>query len=300
MARRVDRLAARRLLAQRRHVHVAEIGEHQRARDRRRRHDQQVDRLALGGERQALAHAEAMLLVDHGEAEIGEGDALLEQGVGADRDVDRRARPAPRACARRSAALSRPVSSAIRRPAFSRQRRHALEVLAREDFGRRHHRRLPPRLDDVGHRQQRDDRLARADVALQQPQSCASAPRDRRGFRRAPALRAASARRAGRPRVAAPIAPSPTMGAAGDRAHPRAHDQQRELVGEQARHRRAASRGARRIDVARARPDGAWRPAPRRSPAASAARQRRRADPFGQARQPLQRAFGRASDGARI
>ena len=84
----VDRLAPGRLLAQRGDVHVAEIGQHQRARDRRRGHHQQIDRLALAGERQALVHAEAMLLVDHREAEIGEIDALLEQRMRADRDVD--------------------------------------------------------------------------------------------------------------------------------------------------------------------------------------------------------------------
>ena len=74
----VDRLAAGRLLGQRRDVHVAEIGEHQRARDRRRGHHQEIDRLALAGEREALVDAEAVLLVDHGEAEVAEGDALLE------------------------------------------------------------------------------------------------------------------------------------------------------------------------------------------------------------------------------
>ncbi len=92
----VDRLAARRLLAQLADIHVAEIGEHQRARDRRRRHHQHVDRLALGGEREALVHAEAVLLVDDGEREIAEGDALLEQCMGADQQVDlagARARP---------------------------------------------------------------------------------------------------------------------------------------------------------------------------------------------------------------
>ena len=50
------------------------------------------------------------------------------------------------------------------------ERRDALEMLAGEDFGRRHQRRLPPGLDHVGHGEQRDDRLAGADVALQQPQ----------------------------------------------------------------------------------------------------------------------------------
>ena len=44
---RIDRLAARRLLAQLRDVHVAEIGQHQRARDRRRGHHQHVDGVAL-------------------------------------------------------------------------------------------------------------------------------------------------------------------------------------------------------------------------------------------------------------
>ena len=33
-------------------------------------------------------HAETMLLVDHREAEIAERDALLEQRMGADDDVD--------------------------------------------------------------------------------------------------------------------------------------------------------------------------------------------------------------------
>ncbi len=85
---RVDRLPARRLLPQDRDIHVAEIGEHQRPRDRGRRHHQQVDRLALGGERQPLVDAEAMLLVHHGEGEVPEDDLLLEERVGADHDVD--------------------------------------------------------------------------------------------------------------------------------------------------------------------------------------------------------------------
>ena len=68
----VDLLPAGRLLAQLGNVHVAEIGEHQRARDRRRGKHQKVDRLALARERQALVHAEAVLLVDDGQREIAE------------------------------------------------------------------------------------------------------------------------------------------------------------------------------------------------------------------------------------
>ena len=64
-------------------------------------------------------HAKAMLLVDDDEAEIAKRDAFLKQGVRADRDVDRALARAPRASAPRSAALSRPVRSAMRSPAAS-------------------------------------------------------------------------------------------------------------------------------------------------------------------------------------
>ena len=39
-------------------------------------------------EQQALMHAETVLLVDDGQSEVMEGDALLEQRMGADDDVD--------------------------------------------------------------------------------------------------------------------------------------------------------------------------------------------------------------------
>ena len=85
----VDRLPSRRFFAQRRDVHVAEIGEHERARDRRRGHHQKIRGLSLAGERETLPDAEAVLLVDDREAEIGEHDALLEERVGADDGVER-------------------------------------------------------------------------------------------------------------------------------------------------------------------------------------------------------------------
>ena len=84
----VDRLAAGRLLAQFGHVHVAEVSEHQRARDRRRGEHQHVDRFAFLRQRQPLMHAEAVLLVDDGESEIVECDLFLEQRVGADQQID--------------------------------------------------------------------------------------------------------------------------------------------------------------------------------------------------------------------
>ena len=73
--------------------------------------------------------------------------------------------------ARVLAALGRLVAAGGQREAQAGglgERTDAFEMLAGEDFRRRHQRRLMPRLDDVGHRQQRDDRLARTDVALQQ------------------------------------------------------------------------------------------------------------------------------------
>ena len=86
--RGLDRLAAGRLLVEDREVHVAVLGERQAARDRGRGHHQDVGALALLAEVHALADAEAVLLVDDGEAEVAEGDVLLEEGVGADEDGD--------------------------------------------------------------------------------------------------------------------------------------------------------------------------------------------------------------------
>ena len=75
---RVNRLAPGGLLPQFRHVHVAEIGQHKRARDRRRCHYQHVDRFAFPGQREPLVHTEPMLFVDHGEREIAKFDLVLE------------------------------------------------------------------------------------------------------------------------------------------------------------------------------------------------------------------------------
>ena len=84
----IDRLAAGGLLAQLRDVHVAEISEHQRARDRRCGQHQHIDGLALAREREALVHAEAMLLVHDRERQIAEFDFVLEQRMRADQQVD--------------------------------------------------------------------------------------------------------------------------------------------------------------------------------------------------------------------
>ena len=164
----VDRLAAGRLLAQFGNVHVAEIGQHQRARDRRRGHHQHVDRLALARQRQPLVHAEAVLLVDDGEREIAERDLLLEQRVGADQEIDLAEREPVERLAALAAALAAGEDGDPDAGLLG-QRRDGGEMLAGEDFGRRHQRRLPPGLDHGRGGQQRHHGLAGADVALQQP-----------------------------------------------------------------------------------------------------------------------------------
>ncbi len=83
-----DRRAAGRQLVEHRDVEVAVDRHRRRARDRRRGHHQHVGVVALAPQRGALLDAEAVLLVDHGHAELGERDALGDQRVRADDDVD--------------------------------------------------------------------------------------------------------------------------------------------------------------------------------------------------------------------
>ena len=114
-------------------------------------------------------HAEAMLLVDDGKAEIAEGDSLLKQSMGADRNVDL----ALGQGAQRFRPLGRPIAAGQQgkpQPRGLGKTHHACIMLARENFGRCHQRRLAPGFDDMRHGEKRDDRLARADIALQKPQ----------------------------------------------------------------------------------------------------------------------------------
>ena len=122
---------------------------------------------AFQAQREALMHAEAMLLVDDREPELAEIDLLLKQRVRADRDLRlRRSRraPAPRAC---------PCASGCRRATPPRRRAaratpRTCVVLLGEDFGRRHDRDLIAVFHRLQRSQRRDDRLAAADIALQQ------------------------------------------------------------------------------------------------------------------------------------
>ena len=120
------------------------------------------------GERRALLDAESMLLVDDGDREIAEVDLLLDQRVRADRDlhVARRDQlPDVRVLLRRQRAREeRDADAELRADPLDRE-----EVLLGEHLRRGHHRPLPVGLDGPQQGVQCDDRLARADVALQQP-----------------------------------------------------------------------------------------------------------------------------------
>ena len=120
-------------------------------------------------QRQPLMHAEAMLLVDDGEAEIAEMRHRPGTAHGC-RPGDRCRRGEP---LEHSVALAAALATGEDRDAdagFGGERRDGGEMLARQDFGRRHQRRLAAAFDDGRGRKQRDHGLARADVALQQAQ----------------------------------------------------------------------------------------------------------------------------------
>ena len=114
-------------------------------------------------------HAEAVLLVDDGEREVVERHLVLEQRMGADEEID--------------IALGEAISSVGALPpalaagedgdahaGSGGQRRDSVEMLAGEDFGRRHQGSLAAGLDHGRRRKQRYHRLAGADIAMQEPQ----------------------------------------------------------------------------------------------------------------------------------
>jgi hypothetical protein len=114
-------------------------------------------------------HAEAVLLIDHREREVAKRDRLLEQGVGADEHMDVAERELFEDLVALASALAAGQDGDVD-ASCGGERRDGVEVLPRQQLGRRHQRRLPAAFDDGGRRQQRHHRLARSHVALQQPQ----------------------------------------------------------------------------------------------------------------------------------
>ena len=114
-------------------------------------------------------HAEAVLLVDDGEREIAKLDLLLEQRMRADQQVDvAEGEPLENVVAL-AAALAAGEDSDVD-PGRGCQRRDGVEMLPRQDLGRRHQRGLTAAFDHGRGSKQRHHGLAGADVALQQPQ----------------------------------------------------------------------------------------------------------------------------------
>ena len=110
-----------------------------------------------------------MLFIDDGKPEIVEDNAFLKQSMRANHDIDR----AVRETAQDFFAPGAFVAAGQQRqpepgglPEFGQR----LVMLAGKNFGWRHQRRLPPRFNHRRHGEQRDNSLARSDIALQQPQ----------------------------------------------------------------------------------------------------------------------------------
>ena len=181
---RDDRAAARRQLVDDRHFEVGVVGHRQRARDRRGRHHQLVRRLAVAAlvaQGEALADAEAVLLVDDHQAQLRELHRVLDQRVGADHQL-RLARFDQRG----GGQLVLFLQAAGQPGDLDAERLHPrgdlAEVLVGQDFGRRHQRGLVAAVDRLRRGQRRDHGLAAADVALQQALHRVRLASGRRGF----------------------------------------------------------------------------------------------------------------------
>ncbi len=128
---RVDRLPALRLLGELGDIEIAVGRQHQGARDRCRRHDEQVDGVALRRQRHALVHAEPVLLVDHDHGEVGELDILLHQRVRADHELDRAVGEALQGSASSALAVAAGQQRDLHAGGFG-ERRDGREMLARQ------------------------------------------------------------------------------------------------------------------------------------------------------------------------
>ncbi len=164
----LDRLASGWLLVEHAQIHVAVLGEREAAGDRRRGHHEDIRRAPLGAKIHALSHAEAVLLVDHSKPKIMEGHIGLEERMGSDEDRDL-ARCQCRELGCSDLALVASGQQPKTDPGGLGQRFEGFEVLSGEDLGRGHHRGLSPGLDCGEHCHQGDQRLARTDIALQEP-----------------------------------------------------------------------------------------------------------------------------------
>jgi hypothetical protein len=165
---RPDRLSPGRLFPKLGERDVAIAGEHHGPWDRGRGHQQHVGIDALGAELHPLIHAEAVLFVDHHQAEIGKANLRLKQGVGADHDLGFGGRDRLKQALPPRGALASGKEADLDSDRLQ-QRREPLGMLSCQHLGRRHQGGLRARLDRLQHGQRRDHRLAAADIALKEP-----------------------------------------------------------------------------------------------------------------------------------
>ena len=167
----LDRFAPRRQLVDHRHVEVGIQALGEGARDRGGRHDQlmrtAIAAAPLLAQRQALMHAEAVLLIDDDESQIGKFDVCLKQRLGADGDGGLpRSDFFERVLAR--AAVELAGESGHDNTERLEPAGKVAQVLIGEQLGRRHHRHLQTAFDGGETRARGHDGLARPDIALHQ------------------------------------------------------------------------------------------------------------------------------------
>ena len=171
---RLDRFAPGRELVDQRHVELAIERERETARNRCRRHDQAVGKAAVApdrGERGALQHAEAVLLVDDRKDEVAKLHVALDERVGSDDEIElaegEQSAHGPDLGPRQRRCQQTDPQLRLRSEALHELRERA-EMLLGQQLGRGHQRRLATARRDRHRRQQGHDRLATPDVALEQ------------------------------------------------------------------------------------------------------------------------------------
>ena len=162
-----DLLPPRGQLVEDRQVEVPVEGLGQRPGDRRRGREQEMRIEALLAQGRPLPHAEPMLLVDHGETQPLERDALDDEGVCPDDHIEL-ARREPREDV---AAIGGPDAGreqSHRRAAACVEHRERAEVLLGEQLRRGHQRDLGTGCDRDPRGERGHHGLARTDVALEE------------------------------------------------------------------------------------------------------------------------------------
>ena len=196
-------------------------------------------------------HAEAVLFVDNGEREIVKRDVVLEQRVRADDKIDLAGGKRRQNLGAFAAALAAGEDGDAD-AGGGRQPRDGGKMLTRQNFGRRHQRRLAAGLDHGRGGKQRHHGLAGADVTVQEAQHAIGLREvgnnvgDRALLRR----RERIGQGRGNPRAQNAFG---RAAAAGARAHVPAQKRKRELAGEQFVIGEPRPRRARRLEIGGAR-----------------------------------------------